>query len=66
MRKKKQKTKRKMEADLAPEKFKTQAEAEQAAEEYITNQPIYNYFQFFIGGNKVDKNKQEGKPNPPY
>lgn len=66
MKKKKQKTKRKTEADLAPEKFKTQVEAEEAAEEYVTSQPIYNYFQFFIGGNKVDKNKQEGKPNPPY
>lgn len=67
MNKKKQKTRGKTEADLAPENFKTQVESEQAAEEYITNQPIYNYFQFFIGGpNNVKKNKQEGKPLPPY
>lgn len=50
-----------------PEDFKTQAEAEEANEEYLTSQPIYNYFQFFIGGpNNVQKNKQEGKPHPPY
>lgn len=67
MKKKKLKTTKKTEKDLAPENFKTQAEAEEAAEEYVTNQPIYNYFQFFIGGpNNVAKNKQEGKPNPPY
>lgn len=68
MSKKKQKTKKKTEEDLAPENFKTQTEAEEAAEEYITSQPIYNYFQFFIGGpNNIDKNKQQGKPKePPY
>ena len=51
-----------------PEDFATQAEAEAATEEYITSQPIYNYFQFFIGGpNNVAKNKQQGKPGtPPY
>lgn len=66
MKKKKQKMKRKTEADLAPEKFKTQAEAEAAAEEYVTAQPIYNYFQFFIGGpNNIKKINQEGKP-PTY
>lgn len=42
---------------------------EQPEEEtYTTSQPIYNYFQFFIGGpNNVAKNKQQGKPTiPPY
>lgn len=67
--KKSTKTKR-TKADLAPEKFKTQAEHAAAIEEYNTSQPIYNFFQFFIGGpNNADntKNKQQGKPaQPPY
>ena len=41
--------------------------AEQQEEEYKTNL-IYNFFNFFIGGdNTADiKNKQTGKPTPPY
>lgn len=55
--------------DFDPSKFASQAEAEEGLEEYTKSQPIYNYFQFFIGGPlKVQKNKQEGKPGgpPPY
>lgn len=67
MSKKNKKTKKLTKADLAPENFKTKAEHEAAVEEYYS-QPIYNYFQFFIGGpNNIDKNKQQGKPQvPPY
>lgn len=68
MSKKNKKTKKLTKADLAPENFKTKEENEAALEEYTTSQPIYNYFQFFIGGpNNVEKNKQQGKPQqPPY
>jgi hypothetical protein len=67
MNKKSKKTTKLTKADLAPENFKTQAENEQAIEDYYNQRPIYNYFQFFIGGpNKIEKNSQEGKPNPPY
>ena len=60
MRKKKQKSEPK------PEDFATKAAHEEAVEEYLKAQPIYNYFQFFIGGpNNVRKNNQEGKP-PTY
>lgn len=42
-------------------------EPETYEEEMKTNL-IYNFFNFFIGGdNQADiKNKQTGKPNPPY
>lgn len=70
MNKKKQKTKKLTRADLAPENFETKEEHAAAIEEYNTSQPIYNFFQFFIGGpNRADntKNKQVGKPGqPPY
>lgn len=70
MSKKNKKTKKRTKADLAPENFKTEAEHTAAVEEYNTSQPIYNFFQFFIGGpNNADntKNKQQGKPAlPPY
>ena len=66
MKKKSKKEKRLTKADLAPENFKTREEHESAVEEYTKSQPIYNYFQFFIGGPlNVDKNKQQGKP-PTY
>ena len=61
------KNKKLTKADLAPENFKTQQEQEEAIDEYYNQRPIYNYFQFFIGGpNRIKKNSQEGKPNPPY
>lgn len=43
------------------------AKSAEAAEEYYSSQPIYNIFNFFIGGpNKADiKNDQKGKPGPP-
>lgn len=67
MKKKSKKKKGKTKEDLAPENFNTREEHEAAVEEYTKSQPIYNYFQFFIGGNTVDKNKQQGKPTvPPY
>lgn len=70
MNKKKQKTKKLTKADLDPENFNTKEEHAAAVEEYNTSQPIYNFFQFFIGGpNNSDntKNKQVGKPGqPPY
>lgn len=68
MKKNVKKTKRQTKADLEPENFKTKEEHQAAVDEYITSQPIYNYFQFFIGGpNNIDKNKQQGKPTvPPY
>jgi len=68
MSKKNKKTKKLTKADLAPENFKTKEEHEAAIEEYNTSQPIYNFFQFFIGGpNNAGntKNKQEGKPGQP-
>jgi hypothetical protein len=66
MNKKKKKTKT---TEPKPGDFKTQAEAEEAVEEYIKSQPIYTVFNFFFGGpNNVNKIKSnvEGKPNPPY
>ena len=56
-------------ADLDPKNFTSQEENEAAVEEYYSQQPIYNVFNFFIGGpNKAKiKNTQTGKPNvPPY
>ena len=63
-------------AELASEKARIDQEnvhqmkdiagEDQEEEEYLL-QPIYNYFQFFIGDTKIKKNKQKGKPNvPPY
>ena len=42
--------------------------AQEAAAEIYSSQPIYNIFNFFIGGpNKATiDNDQKGKPNPPY
>jgi hypothetical protein len=49
-----------------PEDFKTKEEAVKAIEDWYESQPIYNYFQFFIGGrNNAKTNKQQGKPGPP-
>lgn len=66
MKKKETKTKK----EPKPEDFKTQAEAEEAAEEYMQSKPVYTIINFFIGhGNKAKKIKSnvEGKPNvPPY
>ena len=47
---------------------KSQEESEQILKEHYNQQPIYNYFQFFIGGTKLKDNKQQGKPGgpPPY
>jgi hypothetical protein len=63
-------TKTKKKAELKPEDFKTQADHEAAVEESYSQMPIYNVFNFFIGGpNKVVdmKNHVEGKPTqPPY
>lgn len=67
MNKKKQKTNEKTK-EPKPEDFKTQATAEEAAEEYIKSQPIYTILNFFIGGrNEVHKvnSDVEGKP-PTY
>ncbi len=52
-------------ADLEPENFASQEENEAAIEEYKTQN---NYIQFFFGiPNKIQKNKQQGKPGvPPY
>lgn len=65
MKKRKKITKDKMVEDLEPEEIDNEEE-----EHYPFYQPIYNYFQFFIGGpNNIDKNKQQGKPGggpPPY
>lgn len=46
----------------------TREEAEQLLEEYNTQNLIYNFFNFFIGGsNEADiKNRQTGKPGQPY
>lgn len=47
-----------------PEDFKTQAEAQEAAEEYLKNKPFYTVLNIFIGDNVVDKIKSnvDGKP----
>lgn len=53
---------------LGPEEETTES-GEPKKEGYFTNSPIYNFFQFFIGGpNHADTtNKQQGKPaQPPY
>lgn len=49
---------------LKPEDFKTQAEAEEATEEYFKNKPFYTVLNIFIGDNVVDRIKSnvEGKP----
>lgn len=63
MKKKKEKTKDVLARALAAS---SQEEAEAILKEAYST-PINNYFQFFIGGeNNVEKNKQEGKPHPPY
>ena len=55
--------------EIVKESLTLEAAQEAAAEAY-TSQPIYNIFNFFIGGpNKADiANKQSGKPGgpPPY
>lgn len=65
MNKKNKKTKKQTEPH--PGDFASQAEAQEAAEEYIKNKPIYTILQFFIGDCSVDRirNNVEGKP-PTY
>lgn len=73
------KKKKKELKDLTPEELQALMKSmgmsqESEEEEYIENHgnqnsPIYNFFQFFIGGpNRADtSNKQQGKPQqPPY
>lgn len=52
------------------ETAKSQKEAEEILSEHYSQMPIYNVFNFFIGGpNKVNEMKShvEGKPTqPPY
>jgi hypothetical protein len=64
MSNKKKKTKEKTKVSKA----KSLEEAQELMEEEYNSNLIYNFFNFFIGGpNKAGiKNKQTGKPTPPY
>lgn len=64
MNKKNKKTKE--QTTFNPASFENQAQAEEAAEEYLKNKPFYTVINIFIGDAKVKTVKSDVDGKPPY